>query len=190
MASSASGAGAQQTPTRHRSRWSLDFNPSRSGSRGGGDVAAAPPGYSLGNQQVMNPDAAGRAGENNNANLRAKRSWDTALAPVRQAPMNLFAMYMSGNSIYAFPLIMALAVRPLKTLLLSTGTTFKQLDADAGAGAASALGQKIVFVLGNLANVALAVCKFYSMGLLPTYVSDWLALADPISRIEWAYVAS
>ena len=190
MASSASGAGAQQTPTRHRSRWSLDFNPSRSGSRGGGDVAAAPPGYSLGNQQVMNPDAAGRAGENNNANLRAKRSWDTALAPVRQAPMNLFAMYMSGNSIYAFPLIMALAVRPLKTLLLSTGTTFKQLDADAGAGAASALGQKIVFVLGNLANVALAVCKFNSMGLLPTYVSDWLALADPISRIEWAYVAS
>ena len=134
----------------------------------------------------MHPEA-GRAGDNN-ATLRAKRSWDTALAPIKQAPMNLFIMYMSGNTIYTFPIIMAMAVRPLKTLLLSTGTTFKQLDADAGA--TSALGQKIVFVLGNLANVALAVCKFNSMGLLPTYASDWLAFADPISRVEWAYVAS
>ena len=49
---------------------------------------------------------------------------------------------------------------------------------------------QIVFVLGNLANVALAVYKFNSMGLLPTYASDWLAFADPISRVEWAYVAS
>ena len=135
----------------------------------------------------MHPEA-GQSGDNN-ANLRAKRSWDTALAPIKQALMNLFIMYMSGNTIYTFPIIMAMAVRPLKTLLLSMGTTFKQLDADTGA-ASSALGQKIVFVLGNLANVALAVCKFYSMGLLPTHVSDWLALADPISRIEWSYVAS
>ena len=49
---------------------------------------------------------------------------------------------------------------------------------------------QIVFVLGNLANVALAVYKFNSMGLLPTYASDWLAFADPITRVEWAYVAS
>ena len=34
---------------------------------------------------------------------------------------------------------------------------------------------QIVFILGNLANVVLAVCKFDSMGLLPTYASDWLA---------------
>ena len=45
-------------------------------------------------------------------------------------------------------------------------------------------------MLGNLANVALAVYKCNSMGLLPTYASDWLAFADPISRVEWAYVAA
>ena len=181
----ASAAGAQQTPTRHRSRWALDFNTPTSGSRGGGDVAAAPPGYSSANQRVMHPDA-GRAGDNN-AILRMKRSWDTALAPIKQASMNLLIMYMSGNTIFTFPIIMAMAVRPFKSLL-SMATTFKQLDTDTGA--ISALGQKIVFVLGNMANVALAVYKFNSMGLLPTYVSDWLAFADPISRVEWAYVAS
>jgi len=146
-----------------------------------------PVGYSLGGQQVMHAEA-GRAGDNN-ANLRAKRSWDTALAPIKQAPMNLFIMYMSGNTISIFPIMMVvmMAVRPFKTLL-SMSTTFKTLDADTGA--TSAFGQKIVFVLGNLANVVLAVYKFNSMGLLPTYASDWLAFADPISRVEWAYVAS
>ena len=98
-------------------------------------------------------------------------------------------MYTSGNTISIFPIMMVvmMAVRPFKTLL-SMGATFKTLDADTGA--TSAFGQKIVFVLGNLASVALAVYKFNSMGLLPTYASDWLAFADPISRVEWAYVAS
>ncbi len=54
--------------------------------------------------------------------------------------------------------------------------------------ATSNLGQKFVFVLGNLANVALAMYKCHSMGLLPTHASDWLAFADPIERAEWAYV--
>lgn len=46
-----------------------------------------------------------------------------------------------------------------------------------------------MFVLGNLANIALAMYKCHSMGLLPTHASDWLAFADPIERAEWAYVA-
>ncbi len=54
----------------------------------------------------------------------------------------------------------------------------------------SNLGQKAVFVLGNLANVALAMYKCHSMGLLPTHASDWLAFADPIERAEWAYVST
>ena len=44
-----------------------------------------------------------RSGDNN-ANLRAKRSWDTALAPIKQAPMNLFIMYMSGKQFVNFTL--------------------------------------------------------------------------------------
>ena len=45
-------------------------------------------------------------------------------------------------------------------------------------------GQKFVFVLGNLANLALAMYKCHGMGLLPTHTSDWLAFADPITRAE------
>ena len=47
--------------------------------------------------------------------------------------------------------------------------TFKGFE-NSGGGV-TFLGQKIVFVLGNLANVALAMYKCHSMGLLPTHVS-------------------
>ncbi len=67
--------------------------------------------------------------------LRAKRSWDLALGPIKQVPMNLFVMYMSGNTISIFPIMMVImmAVRPFKTLF-SVGATFKALDSsNAGA---------------------------------------------------------
>ena len=48
--------------------------------------------------------------------------------------------------------------------------------------------QKIVYILGNLVGIALAIYKFHSMGIIPGYDSDWLAFADPVQRAEWAYV--
>ena len=36
-----------------------------------------------------------------------------------------------------------------------------------------------MFILGNLANLALAMYKYHTMGLLQTHESDWLAFADP-----------
>ena len=107
-----------------------------------------------------------------------------------QVPMNLFIMYMSGNTISIFPIMMVvmMAIRPIKTLF-SVNATFKALDnVDGGGGGGMAnLGQKCVFVLGNLVGVALALWKCHGMGLLPTHTSDWLAFADPVIRAEWAY---
>ena len=103
-----------------------------------------------------------------------------------QVPMNLFIMYMSGNAISIFPIMMVImmAVRPVKTLF-SINSTFKSFDANESTFAN--FGQKIVYVLGNLVGIALAVYKCQSMGLLPTHASDWLAFADPVLRAEWAY---
>ena len=88
-------------------------------------------------------------------------------------------------------MVIMMAVRPVKTLF-TVNATFKALSSggpEDNAGAASNLGQKVVFVLGNLVGLALAMYKCHSMGLLPTHASDWLAFADPIERAEYAYVA-
>ena len=42
-----------------------------------------------------------------------------------------------------------------------------------------ALPQRFVYLLGNLAGLALALYKCQVMGLLPTYASDWLAFVEP-----------
>lgn len=39
--------------------------------------------------------------------------------------------------------------------------------------------QKLVYLFGNLVCLALALYKCSSMGLLPTYASDWLDFVQP-----------
>ena len=117
--------------------------------------------------------------------------------------MNLFIMYMSGSSISIFPIMMVVMMmfryaldmmafcrdlnlhilRPLKTLF-SVKQAFKGFETGANGLGVNILGQKLVFILGNLANVALAMYKCHTMGLLPTHASDWLAFADPLQRAE------
>jgi len=42
-----------------------------------------------------------------------------------------------------------------------------------------ALLQRIVYFVGNLLGLALAIYKCQVMGLLPTHPSDWLAFVEP-----------
>ncbi|CAF0875445.1 unnamed protein product [Didymodactylos carnosus] len=67
--------------------------------------------------------------------LFAKRSWDIALQPVKQLPMNLIFAWMAGN----------------------------------------------------LTHLALALYKCQSMGLLPTYASDWIAFAEAQLNVETTF---
>merc|ERR1739838_703613 len=139
-----------------------------------------PPGYSASINVIHDPS------RQNDSSLRAKRLWDMALGPLKQVPMNLFIMYMSGNSMGIFPIMMVgmMIVRPVKTLF-TVGQTFKGFEVGANGVGVNIILQKIVFILGNLAGVALAMYKCHSMGPLPTHKSDWLAFADPLVRGEY-----
>jgi len=119
--------------------------------------------------------------ENDTTHLLNKRSWEVALAPIKQVPMNLFIMYMAGNSISIFPIMMVgmLIVRPIKAMF-SVKSAFKVLEGG------YAIQQKIIYIFGNLVVLALALYKCHSMGLLPSHSSDWLAFVDPPSRKEYS----
>ena len=116
-------------PPRNRSKWSLDFSTkTRSGVGQGGPDLPSPPGYSASVSGIH-----AEAPRQTDPALRAKRSWDMALGPIKQAPMNLFIMYMSGNTISIFPIMMVIMLlfRPIKTLF-TVASTFKALDASVG----------------------------------------------------------
>jgi len=96
--------------------------------------------------------------------------------------MNLFIMWMAGNSISIFPIMMVgmMFIRPIQALL-AIQQTFKMIE-----GKNSAI-QRFVYFIGNLSGVALAVYKCQVMGLLPTHASDWLAFVEPQQRMEWSH---
>jgi len=141
-----------------------------------GEVLALPPG--------LYPNTAFNAvqiSRENETNLIVKRSWDIALAPTKQIPLNFIVMYMAGNSISLFPLMMigVLFMRVIK-VLFSINATFALITGS------HAIPQRIVFLLGNLGTLALVVYKCSSMGLLPTYASDWLDFVEPAHRVEYS----
>merc|ERR1712226_33638 len=114
-------------------------------------------------------------GANRDPSLITKRSWDVALSPLKQVPQNLFLMWMSGNTISIFPIMMVgmLCMRPVQALY-SVSAMFAQFDQPLGPGGLPAVMQKAVYLLGLLFNILLAMYKCSSMGLLPLHQSDWI----------------
>ncbi|CAF4757455.1 ER membrane protein complex subunit 4 [Pieris napi] len=153
-------------------KWALDFNPK---SRSQTTELPSPPGYS----QSTSANYVETSKDSDSQLLLIKKLWDVALGPLKQVPMNLFIMYMAGNSISIFPIMMVgmLIVRPIKALF-TTQSTFKMVEGT------QAVGQKFVYIIGNIVNIFLALYKFQSMGLLPTHSSDWLAFEEPLTRME------
>uniref|UniRef100_A0A915MC94 ER membrane protein complex subunit 4 n=1 Tax=Meloidogyne javanica TaxID=6303 RepID=A0A915MC94_MELJA len=179
--------------------WRLDLG-GGAGSRSLIKLAASdqtmnPPGYHQGyivSQQVETVSK----NEQQQQHLLNKRAWDVALGPLKALPMNInncsvagsevdsfgFMMYMAGNTISIFPIMMVMMMvwRPIKTLL-SVNATFKVMEQEYGS---SLILHKIVFILGNLGAVALAVYKCHTMGLLPNHESDWLDFMSEPERLQ------
>lgn len=115
--------------------------------------------------------------------LIGMRSWDIALGPIKQAPMNVMISWMAGNSIALFPIMFVgmLLFRPFQSML-QMSKAFEVLEADQY----SAI-HKLLYIVGNLVNLGIALYKCHSMGLLPTYASDWLAFETPQDLMEYSF---
>lgn len=159
-----------------RSKWAIDFNaPPKGCPLKHRSKEPSPVGYS--DQKIGQSSSS----NSNDAKLISKRSWNIALGPLKQIPMNLFIMYMSGNSISIFPIMIIgmMIFRPVKAIMAYKGT-FKVLDEDS-----QAILQKIVWIFGNVLGIGVALYKCQSLGLLPTSPSDWLAFKEHRQRVEY-----
>ncbi|XP_068621220.1 ER membrane protein complex subunit 4 [Battus philenor] len=161
-----------QVKSNKKHKWALDFTQK---TRTSANDLPSPPGYS----QSASANYTESSKDADSNLLLIKKLWDVALGPLKQVPMNLFIMYMAGNSISIFPIMMVgmLIVRPIKALF-ATQSTFKMVEGT------QAAGQKFVYFIGNIVNILLALYKCQSMGLLPTHSSDWLAFEEPLTRVE------
>ncbi|KAJ6172530.1 ER membrane protein complex subunit 4 [Penicillium chermesinum] len=147
-----------------------------------------PPGFSSsrGKQQQQQPIA--KKPEDNDA-LKLKKAWEIAIAPSKSIPMNAIMMYMSGNSLQIFSIMMVFMLfkGPIQGLF-NTNAVFAKYETPTTH--ARLLGVKAVYVVMQLGLLALGIWKVNAMGLLPTTRSDWLAWETerlPLERASFAF---
>lgn len=128
--------------------------------------------------------------------LKVKRAWDAALAPVKALPMQAFMLYMSGGGVQIFSMgiVFMLLLTPFKNLagmnecaramsppdtqINQVSTAFAQFAPTNSKDPKALLTlplQKLVFIACNLLTLGVGLWKCRSMGLLPTGSGDWLA---------------
>ncbi|RAO70210.1 uncharacterized protein BHQ10_006222 [Talaromyces amestolkiae] len=120
--------------------------------------------------------------------LKLKKAWEVALAPSKQIPMNAIMMYMSGNSLQIFSIMMVFMLfkGPIQGLI-ATNAQFVKFETESNR--AKIWGCKAVYVLMQFALLGMGIWKVNAMGLLPTTRSDWLAWESERISLERAYFA-
>jgi hypothetical protein len=138
-----------------------------------------PPGFSSSKKHSSSKDAKGApptkatSPEEMEA-LKLKKAWEVALAPAKSLPMTAIMMYMSGNSLQIFSIMMVfMAFKNPITGLFAVNQVFERFEGNANKE--QMLGIKLVYVAMQLLALAVGVWKVHTMGLLPTTRSDWLA---------------
>uniref|UniRef100_A0A0N4Z5C4 ER membrane protein complex subunit 4 n=1 Tax=Parastrongyloides trichosuri TaxID=131310 RepID=A0A0N4Z5C4_PARTI len=158
-------------------KWKLDLTNCKSNVK-----LSNPPGF---NPRIISSQGGESLTQDNKdqqQHLLNKRSWDIALQPIKTLPMSLFMMYMSGNAISIIPLMMVGSMfwKNIQAIL-TVNSSFKVLEEQMSG---SMILNKIVFIIGNLLGVLLAMYKFNSMGLLPNGTSDWLDLMEHPEQMQ------
>ncbi|KAM7159601.1 ER membrane protein complex subunit 4 isoform 3-T3 [Molossus nigricans] len=101
-----------------RFKWAIELSGPAGGSRGRSDRGGGQGDslYPVGYLDKQVPDT---SVQETDRILVEKRCWDIALGPLKQIPMNLFIMYMAGNTISIFPTMMVcmMAWRPIQALM-------------------------------------------------------------------------
>lgn len=98
--------------------------------------------------------------------LKLKKAWEVALAPVKQLPMTAIMMYMSGNSLQIFSIMMvAMAFKNPLMGLMATSQAFERFETK-GTKTQMVI-VKAVYVAMQVLALALGIWKVNGMGLLP-----------------------
>src|SRR6478735_4283560 len=98
--------------------------------------------------------------------LKLKKAWEVALAPVKGLPMTAIMMYMSGNSLQIFSIMMVfMAFKNPIAGIIGTNQAFERFQTETNRG--QIIQVKLAYVVMQLVALALGVWKVNGMGLLP-----------------------
>lgn len=106
--------------------------------------------------------------------LKLKKAWEVALAPVKSLPMTAIMMYMTGNTLQIFSIMMVfMAFKNPLVGLVATNQAFERFETESNK--AKMVQVKLAYVAMQLVALAVGVWKINAMGLLP-FVTFYLSL--------------
>lgn len=98
--------------------------------------------------------------------LKLKKAWEVALAPIKNLPMTAIMMYMSGNSLQIFSIMMVfMAFKNPVVGLLGVNQAFERFETGSNKGKIAQV--KLAYIAMQLVALALGLWKVNAMGLLP-----------------------
>jgi len=122
--------------------------------------------------------------ENELRKLKVKRAYEKAFNSVKGIFMNVIMMFMSGNSINQFTIIIIgmLFSNPIKALK-QTNEVFKEFEEEDGDNS-FLLKPKLTYIALSIAQLLVGIYKCGTLGILPTTTSDWLTFEEPKNFLE------
>ncbi|CAH0475546.1 unnamed protein product [Peronospora belbahrii] len=117
----------------------------------------------------------------NTIDLKKKRAMEIGMAPFKSLLQTGFMMWMSGNSINIFSImITAMIVMNTVKLIINMNNAFTSVND----GVIDLTQPKAVYMAGSLVGAAMGVYKCSNMGLLPTTSADWTWLMPIKQAVE------
>jgi len=113
----------------------------------------------------------------------SQKCWELAQSPFRAMLMQGFMMWMSGNSIQIFSIIITFTSisTPLKSIF-GSGKTFQPFRD----GKVDVAGPRLLYCLLHFGGMLMGMWKLNKLGLLPTHVSDWIGAPPPPHALQFS----
>eukprot|EP00276_Gloeochaete_wittrockiana_P015172 CAMPEP_0184344094 /NCGR_PEP_ID=MMETSP1089-20130417/12605_1 /TAXON_ID=38269 ORGANISM="Gloeochaete wittrockiana, Strain SAG46.84" /NCGR_SAMPLE_ID=MMETSP1089 /ASSEMBLY_ACC=CAM_ASM_000445 /LENGTH=187 /DNA_ID=CAMNT_0026673747 /DNA_START=31 /DNA_END=594 /DNA_ORIENTATION=- len=117
--------------------------------------------------------------------LKIKKVREVAFSPIKSLVMTGFMLWMSGNSVNLFSLIMTfMALSQYISGIFNASMAFQQFQ---GMKDLPLTNHKIIFMSLQMCGVLLAFYKCWSIGLLPFTKSDWVTVLPIRKALEVSF---
>jgi len=115
--------------------------------------------------------------------MKEKMAMETATGQGKSLMMNLFMMWMAGNSLHIFPIMMVgMAIWTPISALMNMKNAFLKFEGED----ANLILAKLVYLGIHLAGVGAGVYKCSNLGLVPNKASDWLVHEGIMPAVEFS----
>ena len=157
------------------------------GGRGDGKAAPlAALGFQRDRETALTGPGGSQAGNlDKQVQIMTKMSWAVATAPGKQLPMMMFMMWMTGNGLHLFSIMMTgMALwTPVKSTM-ALNTAFQNIRVPGRE--ISLTQQKLVYLGCCIAGLCIGAWKLDKMGLLPLTSADWASMVPVNQYVEFS----